>query len=960
MKPFTIKYLLLVFALCITAIANSAESVPATIQQPGTQPGEISNLESPNKCDNCHGGYNPSVEPAHNWRGSMMSHAGRDPIFWATMAIAEQDFDGSGDLCIRCHSTTGWLAGRSTPTDGSGLAASDSDGVDCDFCHKMTNPDDSEHAGFMSPGFIANEPSDDDALFDWDEPGDIEGYYGSGIASLWAGSDKLGPFVDAEARHQFMQSKFHRDRDFCGTCHDVSNPAVGNLAHNRGAMTDPGSIIADGSVDGDVSGKAAFNNPPYSYGIVERTFSEYKSAMVSRTLVAPFGNLPDASYVDLPDELKGGALEAAYNAATQNGTISGHYTRPDAPRYFSCQTCHMRAVQGAGANKNGVPVRDDQPLHDLTGGNYWMPQAIEYLNNQGKLRLGGGMSQGQITAMLDGGLRAREQLDLAATLSAETENGNVEVKVVNHTGHKLISGYPEGRRMWLRTQWFDSGGNPLGVDGEYGEFTLAMDLDGDGNNDTVKTIIDLGGSNTKIYEAHMGMTQQWALQLNPECETAPSPLPLGYDRVTGEVDYTLGDLACADAGTSHETFHFVLNNTVISDNRIPPYGMDYELAQIRNALPVPANQYGLDSPAVGDVYDYYDEVELTPPAGAVSATIELMYQPTSWEYIQFLYLANNRAPGAFLAEEGDNMLEAWLNTGMAEPHVMATTSWGATPEECDAPVPALVSTTPGDSEVTLNWGDVSSQHAVDGYRAFYDQSGKAQLVADLDWTAGDVTYTDTGLTNSQQYCYKVTSYIGVDANGDYDPVAGCESGFSNILCATPSQQGQQVTVPNVVGKHRTVAEVDLVDAGLVLGTVGEVYDDTVEVDYVISQQPAGHALTSRGSPVDLIVSKGDTPTLVCADIANKSICNNEPLCTWEGNPKNGRCVDVIACSPTPGEESQELSCSDSIDNDCDGLIDNADPDCGAPADCSAYGDQTSCTDDPSCRWHRKRNLCLAR
>ena len=49
----------------------------------------------------------------------MMANAGRDPIFWATLAVAEQDFDGSGNLCIRCHSTGGWYGGRSTPTDGS-------------------------------------------------------------------------------------------------------------------------------------------------------------------------------------------------------------------------------------------------------------------------------------------------------------------------------------------------------------------------------------------------------------------------------------------------------------------------------------------------------------------------------------------------------------------------------------------------------------------------------------------------------------------------------------------------------------------------------------------------------------------------------------------------------------------------------------------------------------------------
>ena len=174
--------LLLASALCAAAVVNAADVVPETIQQPGTQPGEVSNLESPDKCDNCHGGYNSAVEPAHNWRGSMMAHAGRDPIFWATLAIAEQDFDGAGDLCIRCHSTAGWLAGRSTPTDGSGLAAGDADGVECDFCHKMTNPDDSEHPGFMSPDFVANEPNDDP--FDWDEPNGVEGYYGSGLSLI--------------------------------------------------------------------------------------------------------------------------------------------------------------------------------------------------------------------------------------------------------------------------------------------------------------------------------------------------------------------------------------------------------------------------------------------------------------------------------------------------------------------------------------------------------------------------------------------------------------------------------------------------------------------------------------------------------------------------------------------------------------------------------------------------------
>ena len=52
----------------------AADVVPTDIQQPGTQPGEVGNLESPDKCDNCHGGYNDLVEPAFTWRGSAKAY----------------------------------------------------------------------------------------------------------------------------------------------------------------------------------------------------------------------------------------------------------------------------------------------------------------------------------------------------------------------------------------------------------------------------------------------------------------------------------------------------------------------------------------------------------------------------------------------------------------------------------------------------------------------------------------------------------------------------------------------------------------------------------------------------------------------------------------------------------------------------------------------------------------------
>lgn len=56
--------------------------------------------------------------------------------------------------------------------------------------------------------------------------------------------------------------------DKCDNCHDVSNPAVGNLAHNYGAQAaflPTETVIADGSPNEapkNFANKAAFNNPP--------------------------------------------------------------------------------------------------------------------------------------------------------------------------------------------------------------------------------------------------------------------------------------------------------------------------------------------------------------------------------------------------------------------------------------------------------------------------------------------------------------------------------------------------------------------------------------------------------------------------------------------------------------------------------------------------------------------------
>ncbi len=636
---------LLAVGLCLSPLSAQSTTVPHEVQLPGTQPLEVPFLDQPANCLSCHGGdFDPAVEPGHNWQGSMMSHASRDPLFWAALAVAERDVAGGGDLCLRCHVPTAWIGGRSTPTDGSAILPTDAGGVTCDACHRLTNPDTSEIFGIQNPPFLAH-----------DESAEPEGYYGSGMYVAWPDNwTKLGPYDDANTPHGFMQSQYHRDSHLCGTCHDVSNPYTGDMAPGHGAQLplEPGTF--SGVLGAPLDEKAGFNNPPYAYGIVERTFSEHFASNL-RTY-------PVSAYAALPLELQDGAFETAHDAAIAS-TPTGDYV-DGTTRFFTCQTCHLPPVTGKASWLEEAPERTDLPRHDLTGGNYWIPQAIAHLDAFGLLPAGGGLTPQEIDAMMDGADRARANLEVAASLTVLGDT----LLVNNLTGHKLISGYPEGRRMWLSIEWLDELGETLRHDGEYG----TLDVTHDDVPLQVESILDLDDEHLHEFSAHHGMTQGWAVKLLAD-GTDPN-IPLTYDRITGAVALTIGELALQPPGTTHAAQHFLLNDVVLSDTRIPPWGLDHDATRLRNALPVPETQYG--NPGPGGTYDHWAEIDLDPPAGAVSASIELLYQPTSWEYIQFLALTNDGSI-ATLEDIGDNLLVTWLLTDMAAPHVMATSSWKA-------------------------------------------------------------------------------------------------------------------------------------------------------------------------------------------------------------------------------------------------------------------------------------------
>jgi hypothetical protein len=610
---------ILIVPLISMAVAQ-VSPVPTTLQDffmPGSQPGESGNLQHPSKCDNCHGGYDPAVEPAFNWRGSMMAQAQRDPLYYATMSVANQDAPDSGDLCLRCHTPAGWLEGRSVPTDGSALNNNDREGVQCDFCHKLVEP---------APLGVNPNPGDLPYTASTYEQDQL--YLGSitaippttanGMYVVDQDNAKRGPYIDTDARHQTYYSPFHKKSDLCGTCHDVSNPVF--------------TRTADGKYLPNDFGQAAPDADPRTMFPVERTYSEWTQS--------------------------------------QFATLG-----------ISCQDCHMSDVTGAGCNKPGAPVRSDLPLHDMTGGNTFVPQLVAQL-------FPGEVDDAALAAGVE---RARQNLQKAATMELNVDPATkaANVTIINQTGHKLPSGYPEGRRIWVNVRAYDAGGNLVYESGAYDGDTAVLSHDAD----------------AKIYEIKPGISEEIAPVVN---------LPAG------------------------PSFHFVLNNMVYSDNRIPPRG--FTNAAFEAVQSPPVNYSYADG-------QYWDTTIYNLPGSTASVEAKLYYQTTSKEYIEFLRDEN------YTDQWGQTMYDLWAANGMSKPELMTSASWGAPPTQDTEPPTAptnLTARAVSSSQIDLSWGPSTDNVGVAGYLIVRDGAYVA--------TVTGTSFQDIGLAPSTTYSYVVMAY----------------------------------------------------------------------------------------------------------------------------------------------------------------------------------------------------------
>jgi hypothetical protein len=165
----------------------------------------------------------------------------------------------------------------------------------------------------------------------------------------------------------------------------------------------------------------------------------------------------------------------------------------------------------------------------------------------------------------------------ASDMELTQEGSSLKVRITNQSGHKLPTGFPEGRRAWLNVKFFDSTGGLLSEFGAYDATTATLTTEG-----------------TKVYRAHHAISDAVA---------AATHLPVGAEN------------------------HLALSNVIVLDNRIPPRG--FTNAAFAGAGAAPVGYSYADG-------QYWDDSFFSVPSGAVSATVTFYFQTSTREYMEHL------------------------------------------------------------------------------------------------------------------------------------------------------------------------------------------------------------------------------------------------------------------------------------------------------------------------------------
>jgi hypothetical protein len=555
------------------AVFAAAPASALDLTPHGTQPLLQTSLEPASNCIGCHRGFkspNNQFLPHSTWQGSMMANATRDPLFWAALDVANKDYPGAGDYCLRCHTPTGWLGGRvlkkgdgtMQPSNGAsgcqltGDYNDDDDfendygGVSCHYCHRMMP------AGPQGQPFEIGNANAwiDDASTCITPNGDEYG-----------GPCRRGPYSYVnyvlEPPHGWQRSPLHESSALCGSCHDVSTPDT-----DQGPLK---TLILE---------NGATTTRPFP---IERTYSEWQRSL----------------FADL---------------IFRDGLQTTAPGQPALAKSQQCQACHMPTsndplAQACTLNEEGSRT-GNLPVHTFVGANTWIPAIIKTIYAGA-----GGFNRPDdydraiawARAMLQSSATVTTTVTAYTAPTAGTPGSvTVRVRTTNLSGHKLPTGYSEGRRMWLNVKAFGANNALISESGAYDAATGVLTED----------------NQIKIYEVLQGI---W------------DATPPGV---------------CRTESGGQKRFHFVLNNCIAKDNRIPPLGFRPRTAADPSGDEVrPVNySYAETASGSGTLVNYDDTVyTFVLPAGTsrpVRIEANLRHQIASKDYIEFLRNQATTAP----------------------------------------------------------------------------------------------------------------------------------------------------------------------------------------------------------------------------------------------------------------------------------------------------------------------------
>jgi hypothetical protein len=558
-------------AVLVFAVAAGAQQVqvPTTHEdffQPGTQPmpaGMQAFEVSIFSCTNCHrfeddDNPNALTAPYDNWSLSMMAQSVRDPVWQAAVTIANQDAAGAGEYCIRCHAPMGWGSGRSTTGNLDDLwVPDDTDGVSCNFCHRMVDP-------VLSAENPVEDASILQALVDAGTYPDAA-HPGNGRYIFDPIDTRRGPLddiiINMHGASEILYSPFHSESAMCASCHDLANPVF---------------TWNDGIEAFELNAMDAAHPTQNVYDMFpeQRTYSEWLNSDFADTGVS------------FPDGRFGG---------------DGH---PDGVMR-SCQDCHMPKTHGANCvfwSNPEVGTRDDIDIHAFSGGNTWVIGAVHDLYDPYYT----GLSTDAVNMSMQ---RTADMLAAASDMDVNQDGSQLDIRVTNWSGHKLPTRMPEGRRMWLNVQFLDENGAAIEEIGSYNWLTATLDE-----------------ASTQVWQCKLGVSQ------------------------------SVADATGVDAGPS---FHLVLCNEVLIDNRIPPVGFTNAGFDAIRAAPV------------GVIYDdeqHWSDTAFSIPVGAAQAVVTLYFQTTTREMMEFLRDAN------VTDNRGQIAYDAWVARGKSAPVIMDSTT----------------------------------------------------------------------------------------------------------------------------------------------------------------------------------------------------------------------------------------------------------------------------------------------